>query len=437
MLPAQTRRPRKPAPAAAAAPLDPDSWPLATIAIDGLQNYSRDQVLKVAGLRPGQMASKAGLDAAHERLMSSGGFDSVAYEYAPTADGKGVAVKFTVVEVNAFYPIMLEDLPVDQAKLREWLKEKDPLFGPKISATKEALAHYQQLIGEYLAAQNYHEPIVAKLSSENPPDLVILFRPATARPTVAQVTALNTGDVPAGVVQSTLYGVAVGTIYSEPRIRQLLDTSIRPLYEAGGHLRVTFPKVSAEPAKDVKGMAVTITVEQGPVYKFGKIKFTGSTMADDELQNMAKLTSGSLANFDDVSAAQSRISDRLRHEGYMQARSYILRNLNDAEKSVDVTIRIDPGPQFLFHELTLVGLDIESEPVIRKLWGLQPGKPYNPSYPDLFLARVKEMGLFDYLKTTEFERKINSDNHTVDVTLTFKGGPDGDQKRKRRGPGVP
>ena len=134
----------------------------------------------------GQVANKAEMEAAHERLMASGVFDRVAYRYAPAKDAKGVAVTFEVVESNAFYPILFEDLGVDQAQLRAWLKQKDPLFGPKIPATKESLAHYTALVEEYLTAHNAPQALTARLSSENPPDLVILMRPATQRPVVGR-----------------------------------------------------------------------------------------------------------------------------------------------------------------------------------------------------------------------------------------------------------
>ncbi len=416
--------------------VDPTSWPISSITIKGNRIFSTAQILAVAELSVGKTVDKQQLDAAHERLLGCGAFDSVAYSYAPAADYKGIVLTYEVVEVPTLYPMMFEDLPGTGAPIQAWLKQKDPLFGPKISATKEALEHYKKLVSEYLATtQDYHEPIIANLSSESPPQLVILFRPATPRPTVAQVTAKNTGEIPASVIQSTAYGVAVGTIYSEPRFRQLLDGSIRPLYEAAGHLRVSFPTVEGEPAKDVKGVAVTVTIEQGPVYKFGKIQVGGADTSRLELPKVVKIKSGELANFDEVKAAQYRIEKEFKHQGYMQVRTEALRTLHDEQKTVDVNIRITTGPLFIFRKLIIVGLDIESEPVIRKLWGLEPGKPFIPEYPDHFLASVNDMGLFDNLKSTEAERNINRTNHTVDVTLTFKGGQAAPKKKEGR-PGI-
>ena len=140
-----------------------------------------------------------------------------------------------------------------------------------------------------------------------------------------------------------------------------------------------------------------------------------------------------LANFDEVKAAQYRIEDEFHHEGYLRVNTEVLRNIDDEKNTVDVNIRINTGPLYTFHQLTIVGLDLEGEPVIRKLWGIQPGKPFVPDYPDHFLARVNEMGLFDDLKSTEAEPNIDQDKHTVDVTLTFKGGRAAPAKKKQPG----
>jgi hypothetical protein len=50
---------------------------------------------------------------------------------------------------------------------------------------------------------------------------------------------------------------------------------------------------------------------------------------------------------------------------------------------------------------------------------LAEGKPYNIDYPQHFLDRVKEGGVFDGLKNSRFESKISPDTQTVEVTLYF------------------
>jgi hypothetical protein len=53
------------------------------------------------------------------------------------------------------------------------------------------------------------------------------------------------------------------------------------------------------------------------------------------------------------------------------------------------------------------------------MWAIQPGKPFRAGYPDFFLNRVREAGVFDNLKKTRSAVNINEEEHTVDVTLYF------------------
>ncbi len=417
---AQTHKPRKPAPADTPAHEEGAPWPLEHLAVEGNQNYTAEQILAVAGLKIGDTVDKNKFEDARQRLLDTGVFDRAGYRYVSSQDSKGYDVTFEVAEMAQMYPIRFEDLPATDAQLNDLLKRKDPLFAPKIPATRIELDRYVKWIAEFLAEKNYHETLVAKVTSEDSPGLTILFRPAKQRASIARVKFTNTGDLPSGLLQTAISGVATGVGYTEPRLRMLLDASVRPLYEARGMIRVSFPKVQTTPAKDVDGVEVTVQVEQGPVYKLGRVSFTGSDdLTPKELSKLAPLKPDKPVNFDDVRAGQDKIAQSLRRDGYMLAKTEVHRTVNDSTKVVDLKFELIPGPQFTFHELTIVGLDIESEPVIRKLWGLRPGRPFNVDYPNHFLDRVKEMGIFDNLNKTNAESKVNPKDNSVDVTLYF------------------
>lgn len=422
---AQTRQKRKPAaaPAPAAnstsAPADGAAWLVESVKVDGIRNYTADQVLSVAGIHVGDTAGKTEFEAARQHLMATGVFATAGFRFAPAKDGKGYDASFEVAEIEQMYPARFQNLPASDAELRALLKQKDPLFAPKIPATKPELDRYAQWIAEFLAQRDYHEPVAGRVISENPSGLVIVFLPAKGLPVVARAVFTNTGAITAAVLQTAMYGVAIGIPYGEPQYRLLLENTIRPIYEARGMIRVAFPTIETEPAKDVDGLVVTTQVEQGPVYKLGKLNFRGAPSSGAELDKLANLKAEQPVNFDDVKTAQQHIAERLRREGYLNVTSEVKRNPNDTEHTVDLTFQITPGPQFTQGKLDVVGLDLVSEPVIRKMWGLPQGKPFNVDYPDHFLARVKADGLFDNLNTTRAETKVNAGEHTVDVTLYF------------------
>src|ERR1022692_819325 len=76
----QTPAKKAPAKKAAAAKKEeaaPSKWPVETLTVEGNHNYTREQVLGVAGLKVGQMAGKAEFEAARDRLTATGMFETV------------------------------------------------------------------------------------------------------------------------------------------------------------------------------------------------------------------------------------------------------------------------------------------------------------------------------------------------------------------------
>ena len=397
----------------------PTAYTVENLAVEGNHAYTATQILTVAGLRVGQKAGKSEFDAAREKLEATGAFDHVSYRYAPSKDNEGFDATYEVSEVAQIYPIRFQDLPAGSDQIRAWLKQKDPLFGEKIPATKPVVDRYIAWISEFLAGQGYHQPLAGRLSTDGGEDLAVLFRPARGPASIAHVVFTDTGEIPAGTLQSAMYGVAVGVPYTELGVRQLLDNTIRPIYEAHGLLRVAFPKIEATPAKDVDGTTVTVQVTPGAAYKLDRVSFVGADYSRSEWNSLSKLKTNQTVNFDEVKAAQERIRVNLRRQGHLDAGSQVARTVSDTDHTVAIEFQIDPGPLYTLGKLDIVGLDVVTEPEIRKMWGLAPGHPFNVEYPDHFLARVKDGGVFDDLKSTRAETKINAGNHTVDVTLYF------------------
>jgi outer membrane protein insertion porin family len=415
---AQTPKRRKPAEDSNPGPA-PTAYTVENLRVEGNHNYTSAQIFAAAGLRLGQKAGKVEFDAAREKLEATGAFDHVTYRFEPSEDNEGYDATYEVAEVAQVYPLRFDDLPATDAQLRAWLKTKDPLFGTKIPATKQVVDRYVAWISEFLAGRGYRQPVAGKLSTDGGEDLAVLFRPAKGPPAIAHVIFTGTGDVPAGTLQTAMYGVAIGVLYTEPAVRLLLENTIRPIYEAHGLLRVAFPKIETAPAKDVDGTTVTVQVTPGPVYKLDRVSFSGADYSRSEWKDLSKLKVDQTVNFDEVKAAQERIRVNQRRAGHLDATSTVKRDVNDTDHTVGVEFQIDPGPLYTLGKLEMVGLDIVSEPEIHKMWGIAPGRPFNVEYPDHFLARVKEMGVFDNLKNTHAETKINARDHTVDVTLYF------------------
>jgi outer membrane protein assembly factor BamA len=414
-------------------------FPLESLRVAGNRQIPAERIVKASGLTIGGPVQKADFDAARERLLATQAFSNVGYEYKPSADAKGFDGLIEVQEANDLFPYRFEDLPAPDAALREVLRKVEPLFEERIPATAPMLARYTHAIEQLLEnSGNAEFQVAGKLNAETPGELAVLFRPAVARPNIAEVRFVGNEAVPTARLLRTINDVAVGIPYTEAALRQRLDAAIRRVYEARGRIRVSFARISAEKAAKVDGLVVTVAVNEGPVYNLGAVRFTGAPSGDAaQIEKVADFRKGEVANFDEVNLGLERVYKRLRGSGYLHATSKVTRDIHDDNHTVDLAIALEPGPRYVFGKLDLNGLDILTEPAIRKMWGTMEGKPFNPEFPDAFLARVREEGVLDNLGKTRSETHIDEASKSVGVTLYFSGADPQLENRRREQPPAP
>jgi outer membrane protein assembly factor BamA len=402
-------------------------FPLETLRVQGNSRIPTEKIIDLAGLKIGSPVLKADFDEARARLLATGAFESVGYEFKPSASNTGYDGVFEIVEVNQLFAYRFEDLPVAEETLRAALRKQEPLLGDKIPGRPEVLDRYSKAI-EAIAKV----PVVGKLTTDVPGQLSIVFRPPNPRSNVAEVRFTGNQVLPSPLLINTLSGVAIGIAYNEVTMRILLDSSIRPLYDARGRIRVSFPALTVEksPKPDVDGVVVTVAVNEGPAYSLGNISFAGISPGDaKEAQRAANIQANDIANFDDINAGLDRVYKRYKSKGYLRAAGKVEREIDDEKHTVDLVVTIDPGALYSMGKLEITGLDITSEPAIRKTWAIKSGEPFQPEYPDSFLSDIRAQEVFDNLGKTEAETKIDEKTKIVDVTLHF-GGSTG-TKRER------
>jgi hypothetical protein len=348
-------------------------------------------------------------------------FETVGYRFVPAQDSDGYNASFQVVEISQVFPLIIQGLPIQLSDFDTWLNSKDPMYNGKLPGTAEAIKRYTSLVEEYLASRNQAQKVLGKLAPSGVDQYGVVFRSAAPIPTIAQVKFTGGKVLSATTLQNRIAEIAIGFPYTEEGFRGLLNTTIRPLYDARGRVAIAFTKIVVEKADDVDGVVVDVTVDEGAEYKLGEVKIVGNYAGKSaELLKIGKFKSGEVANFDEITAGVERLKKPVHRQGYMQAATTVERSVNDKTKTVDIAIRIDPGPQFTMGKLTIEGLDLNATAAVRKLWSPQEGKPFDAAYPDYFLSRLKDDGLFENLHDTKASTKVDEQNHTVDVTLQFR-----------------
>jgi outer membrane protein insertion porin family len=422
----------------------PASFPILSISAEGSRILTPAGITAASGLKIGEKGDTPTFDAARDRLLATGYFETVAYKFKASEKGSGYDISFEVQEMQPLYPIVIEALPVTVPEITKWLLQKDPLFTGKIPGTEQVLARTSREIEQYLASKGHPAKVGGKIVLAAASHYEARFTPAEGLPNVALVTFEGNKVIRNTELQNAIAAVAFGQPYTEDNFRLLLENQLKPIYEKKGYMRVKFGKLTTSPSAQVKGIDVKVPIEEGPQYKLGAITVRGATLnGEDQTKHtlrVAKVPPMPVVDFDQLRTAALRVKEDLRHQGYLDADVTVDRDINDEKKTVDAFFVLLPGTQYTFGNLEVKGLGLDGVAAVTKAWVVKPGEPFPAEYPEYFLKRVKEEGWFDNLGETRAEPDINSETHTVNVTLNFRYEPA--QKKKvpeagQPGPGQP
>ncbi len=411
--PNQAQTASKPAEAAASS-----SFPLRDIKVEGNENFSAEEIIALSGLKIGQSVTPGDFEAAIGKINAAGVFDALEFRYG--ASGDGYRVTFKVEEVDELYPVRFAGFGVPDEQIQTLLREKVPLFGPKVPPTGRVIKGIGDSLQAFWTGLGNDSKIIGALAPVGEGGWEMLFQPEGEVQTIAFTKFENTGVIPALELQRVFHNIGSGVPYSEERLIEMLRFNIGPLYEEKGRLEVNFCPCTTEPDTETKGLVVTVHVEEGAEYRFGSINFPREGSMADGFARAIRFKSGEIADMSLVAAARQRMESTLKDNGFMNSSVEIDRKRDPEKKTVSVAFRVEEGDRYTFNQLKIEGLDVVGEAALRKRWGLQVGEPFNASYPAFFLDRIRAEGMFDNLKDTGWNIQVDESKKAVNVTLTFR-----------------
>jgi outer membrane protein insertion porin family len=409
---------------AGAAPKEPPPGVLHTVTVKGNRLYSSEDIIRASGLRVGQHVTGQILEESRKKLLNTELFDNVSDEYkfssgAPPA----YDVTFEVAENQQIFPMRFERLgDVSPEAAQQYLREHVELYSDRIPGTEGVMRRYTAAVQGLVSKSHPEIKVKAHISNDDPKQLAVLFTSDAPAPTISQVLVTGNQAIDTGTILRAINQVAIGVPVSDTRIKMILDGAIKPLYAAKGYVAVSFPKVETEPSTANLGVVLKVDIKEGPAFKFGAIRFHGNGLDEEEIRSNIPFKPGQTFNSDQVDNFRLDMIRRMKRRGLLDANATTEAEPDDTKRQVNVTYNVVPGSVYKFERLDVRGLDITTEPVITKLWGEKPGAPFNPEYPDFFLKRIQEQGLFDNLGKTQSDYTADASTHNVTVHLYFKGG---------------
>lgn len=409
-----------------------------SIIVTGNKIYKPADIFKTLALKVEEPATPSAFRAAQSRLLATDLFSNVEYQFRWTGSNPAqYEVTYRVTEFNELFPLQFEDLGVPDDALREYLRAHMAFYNDSIPATAAVVNRYAEVAQEFVAKTKPALKIKGYVSSDDPNQPAVVIRPDVPFPRIAGITVSGNQAIDTPTLQHALNDVAIGQRFSDTRIREILNGTARKLYATKGYVAVTFPKIHSEKSTENEGYVVHVEIQEGPVFHFGSSIFRGGTVSADDVRSMMHYRKGEV--FDGGKAEQLRrdLVDFMRHRGHLSATIQLSNQEDDKNLTVNLIYAMQPGPVYKFETLNVHGLDIQSEPAVRKLWAEKPGDPFNPDYPEFFLKRIKEMGIMDNLGTTKSTFVPDHSSYTVAVNLFFKGAAGEAEKKKDNLGGAP
>jgi outer membrane protein insertion porin family len=397
---------------------------LREIRAEGHKRLSEAEVIKLSGLKPGDPATAATFEAMRDRILETGCIETVGWRWEPLTGG-GFTATIEITEAGQLLPWGVDRLPLTAEEIAALGAKEIPCFGPEIPTYDRYLERAAAAVTRLARARGFDDEVVAQVGVIGRDEPTVLFQPKTPAPSIADARFTGNEAIDEKWLRRQMNEVARGARFSENLYRQFLESQIRPMYENVGRLTVEFGKITLEPATDVKGVVVTTEVIEGPVYELEDVEISGIPLSAERIEELAEYKRGEPVSYSKMAQTMEKLFQDLRNNGYLKPSYQAKRQLFKEKLTVRLMVDVETGPQFRMGRLTIRGLDVIGEPVVRKMWTLQPGDPFRQDYPNFFVNTVKERGLFDFLANVRAETKINDDNRTVDVTLFFEAGAQG------------
>src|SRR6267378_1808702 len=416
-------------PASAQTP-DAASSPLREIRAVGEKLLTEAQVVAITGLTPGAQISKNDLQSAADKLVQSGLFAKVSYNFQTKVAGVFVTYH---VEESPRIPVYFDNLPwFTDSVLGDAIRAKFPFFDGRLPEAGAAVDQAVDAVKELLASRgvqgSVEHIVIANPTGEGN---VQEIRIDGAALQIAKLEFSDPALTASKAVQQHLSEI-LGKPYSRMTIDLFLSEAIKPIYLQQGFLRAKLgpPEVrlTGDPNQKLPSQTpVYVPIAPGAVYRGKGVHWTGNTLVSEfTLSGLLGLKQGDIADGMQIEAAWDRAREEYAHRGYLEAKLEPAPAYDEQAHTVFYSVSIQEGPQYRFGKMILTGISPAAERKLQNVWPFPAGAIFDKAKFEELLAKLQthQEQVFGELPV-HYENvghwlQTDTSKNTVDVLLDFK-----------------
>lgn len=423
-----------------------DAGPLARIGavvIAGDPGLQRDAFLRRVEAAPADPYRaprlRNHLDAYVRELRRRGFYEAVASHRA-TESSDGSLVDLTI-DVRPGPPVTVrfegDPLPKDR------LDDLAPIER-EASVDEDLLEDSETRIENYLRQQGYWKSDVTLRRQESDAALTIVFEVRRGlQYRVADVEIHGNEAVSLDELRA-LVPFKPGDLYLDAQLTAA-TSAISALYRRRGYAQVAVTSAANEtdPLRAGEGrVRAAIVIVEGPRAVLGEVAITGNTAFSDAELRLAIGSAHGRPYYEPqtITDRDALLLEYLNH-GFASVNVGVQPVFSEDGTRVDLTFRIEEGPQSLVDHILIVGNRRTNPQVILRELQLRSGQPFGLEAQYESQQRLSALGLFRRVRITQLTRGTGN-RHDVLVTVEeapattigYGGGAEASQRLRARGP---
>jgi outer membrane protein insertion porin family len=404
------------------------------IFFSGAEPYTQKDLATVLGLHAGQLFNDNEVQAASQRLVDTGLFESVAM----TGSGAGSArqIRFTIKvtpDEKLLKPSFANFVWFTPDELDRNLRSRVPLYRGLLPDS----GNLSDSIGDALTAMLKEKGINALIShaivepTTQHPVRAVSFQIDSPTVTLTSfdlqtdppLTGADTKDAKIAIYKVMMK--AANKPYLEGIVGDTSEDRILAGPQSLGYADAKLVSVKKAIASKGAGYDVSLagTLALGDTYRLDTLRWTSTALySEADLKRDASLHSGDLATGTALLKTEDAILDTYRAQGYIDAYLQVNRSLDNALHTVSYDISVVPGEPYHLHAVMLAGPDPKAVQAFHDSWKMHSGDLYSPVYVVSYLKSHAAQPEFS-ASLMSYMASANPDTHLVDLTITFVPNP--------------
>ncbi|WP_029006140.1 outer membrane protein assembly factor BamA [Azorhizobium doebereinerae] len=396
----------------------------ASIVVQGNRRVDADTIRSYFNLKPGEALTSAKIDDGLKALYATGLFADV------RVSQQGGRTVVTVVENEVINKIAFEGnkkIKDEQLSGEIQSKERGPLSKALVQADTQRIVDLYRRTGRMEVKVN---PVTIDRGNGR---VDLVFEVNEGEKTgVKDIKFVGNKafsdwklkDVISTTTTNWLSFLKSSDVYDADRVNADQEL-LRRWYLKNGYADFRIVSASAELDAGGGGYIITIVLDEGAQYKFGKVDVVSNIrdVPAASLRNALRMSDGQIYNAELVEKSVENITIEVSKNGYAFAQVRPRGDRDFENKRINVTFVVEEGPRVYVERIEIRGNTRTRDWVVRREFDIGEGDAYNRVLVDRAERRLRNLG---YFKTVKITNEPGSAPDRVILVVTVEDQPTGE-----------